>query len=346
MRLFYKIIRKLLPLGVNSILTKILFKFSTKPFVKKDEIKPANKFPNGQKGGVIISADFELGWAWRYARKYKSPLKKSSEMAELARSNFPILLKLFEDYNIPITWATVGHLFLKECKNGDHDWMHCIPYFENKNWRYYSGDWYDCDPASDYKKDPHWYAPDLIKSIIGSKVNHEIGCHTFSHIDFSDKNCLPVVADDEIKACLNASKSFNLDLKSMVFPGGTFGNIPILKKYGFKIYRKNVKYDLAYPYKDEYGLIITPTSVSFGKYHNWSAKYYISRYKRYIDKAINTGTIAHFWFHPSLDRWTIDKVLPSVFGYLKEKRDTNILWIGTMREIANHINNLNLYQKK
>lgn len=338
-RKIYKSIRKFLPEYLKTQLSQMVFLLSKKPFVKTDNIDNNKKFPNSEKGGLIISGDFELAWAWRYAKAYQKPLKVGDEMAARARTNFPKLLQLFDQYNIPITWATVGHLFLKECNKGDHDWMHKIPYFENNNWRFKKGDWFEHDPYSDYSSAPHWYAPDLIKQILNSDLQHEIGSHTFTHIDFSDKNCPENVAADETKACIDAMNPYNLKPKSMVFPGGTFGNIKVLKNYGFEIYRKNIHSELAYPFRDEYGLLVSPTSNGFGKIHpSWSRSYYIKRLKIYIDKAIKTNTIAHLWFHPSLDEWTVKNIMPVILEYANEKREKGDLWIGTMEDIANYIN--------
>jgi peptidoglycan/xylan/chitin deacetylase (PgdA/CDA1 family) len=339
-RRVYEIIRKSLSPTEQATLSKIIFKYSGKPFVRKDKIPANEKFPNKELGGMIISADFELAWAFRYSKSFNEPNKAALSFAKQDRKNLPNLLKLFEEYNIPITWATVGHLFLKECKKGDHNWMHRIPYFENKNWRYKNGDWFDSDPYSNYKIDNEWYAADLIEMILQSKIPHEISTHTFTHIDFSDKNCPSRVAEDEILACIEVMKPYGLSPKSIVFPGGTFGNIPILKNNGIQIYRKNVDEDLAYPYHDDYGLLISPTTTGFGRSHkSWSAEYYFYRFKTFIDKAITTGTISHFWFHPSFDEWTLQNVMPSVFEYANELRSKNLLWIGTMSDIARHINN-------
>ena len=258
--------------------------------------------------------------------------------AKQARDNFPALLSLFDQFEIPITWATVGHLFLNECRDGDHDWMTPVPHFSNKNWNFCQGSWFDDDPYGNLGLNKEWYATDLIEKILAGKVNHELGCHTFSHIDFSDANCPANVARDEIKACSLAAQRFDVELKSMVFPGGTWGNIETLKNNGFLIYRKTINEDLAYPYFDNFGLLVTLASLSFGKTHNWSKEFYIKRFKKYIDKAIATGTIAHFWFHPSLDRWTLDNIMPVVLEYAKTQRQKGDLWIGTMGDIAEFIN--------
>ena len=336
-RSIYKSVRKLMPKSIRSEITKLIFTFSNKPFVKRDDIPLEKKFPGGKfKGGMIISADFELGWAWRYSKTNPNPEK----MAALARKNFPEIIRLLSEYNIPITFATVGHLFLESCKKNDHDWMARIPYF-NDHWQFTKGDWYDCDPHTHWEESKNWYAPDLIKMIQTAKVEHELATHTFTHIDFSDKNCPPKVAEDEMKACIDAMQPYGVRPESIIFPGGTYGNTKVLKKLNFKIYRKNTLVDLAYPYYDELGLIVTPTSVGFMKQHEWSEAYYIKRFKKYINKAIKTGTVAHLWFHPSLDEWTLKKVMPEVMRYAAEKREEGLLWIGTMKQMADHINKAN-----
>jgi hypothetical protein len=133
-RKLYSYTRDLLPESLQAELSKIIFKFSGKPFIKKDKIQQNKKFPNNENGGMIISADFELAWAFRYSKSFNDPFKAALDFAKQDRENVPVLINLFEKYQIPITWATVGHLFLKECKKGEHDWMHRIPKFENKHW--------------------------------------------------------------------------------------------------------------------------------------------------------------------------------------------------------------------
>ena len=71
--------------------------------------------------------------------------------------------------------------------------------------------------------------------------------------------------------------------------------------------------------------------------YDWSVDYYIKRYKKYIDKAIKTGTVCHFWFHPSIDEWFLHNVFPEILKYAAEKREEGKLWIGTMGEIADYI---------
>ena len=186
------------------------------------------EFSPGKRAAIVISADLELAWAWRYDRQDPQQPNLAIRMAHQTRDNMPKLLELFDRYEIPVTWAIVGHLFLDGCEleNGKaHSGMLRPPYFENEFWRYRSGDWYEHDPCSSAEQAPEWYAPDLIRDILSAKVKHEIACHTFSHIDCSDKNCSPELMDAELAECRRLAQEWGIDLKSFVFPGNLTGNL-------------------------------------------------------------------------------------------------------------------------
>lgn len=339
MQSMYKVIRKYAPDSFNGKMKQLYTRISGKPAVKKDAIDPSQKFPNNEKGGLIITADFEMSWAWRYTKTGADYLSKG----KIERENFPGLIEILDTHNIPVTFATVGHLFLEKCNKGDHDWMHRLPHFDD-HWKFTEGDWYDHDPYTNVSKNPEWYAPDLIRLILDSDVEHEIGSHTFSHIDLSYKNCPARVAEDEISACIDAAKNFGIALESLVFPGGTWGNIEILKKYGIKIYRKKGDFGLAYPYRDEYGLLVTLSSgmLEYNLDYGWPEHYVINRLKTIVQKAVKTNTIAHLWFHPSLDPFILKNVFPVFLAFAADMRESGDLWIGTMNKIAGHINSKNL----
>lgn len=327
----YKGIRSISSFSKQARMSRLVFDLGLKPSVGRSELTELG-LPGNARGGMIVSLDFEMAWAFRYSKRTVDPL----DMARLERENIPVLLSFFDEFGIPATWATVGHLFLESCRKGDHDWMRRMPHFDD-HWKYTSGDWFDHDPSTDYRKDKAWYAPDLIEQILNSSVSHEFGCHTFSHIDCSDKNCPAGVLDDEIKACKIAARKWGIDLKSFVFPGGTAGNYSVLKEHGFKIYRKKMKHGLAYPLRDDHGMLATPSTSGFGRGYDWEARYYIQRFCNTIDKAIRAGVIAHFWTHPSVDKWTLNNVIPHVFRYASELRQKGNLWIGTMGQIADYI---------
>jgi peptidoglycan/xylan/chitin deacetylase (PgdA/CDA1 family) len=283
---------------------------------------------------MVISVDFEMAWAWRYSKTLADAV--ATGLRE--RENVPILLDVFDNYGIRATWATVGHLFLERCtkKNGyAHPELRRIPHFKD-HWHFKTGDWYDHDPCTTLQNAPAWYGADLIDRILEAKVNHEVGSHTFSHLNCRDRICPPAVMEDEIALCCRLAGEKGLRLKSMVFPGGTNGNYAVLKKYGFTNYRYNdPDWDMFYPERDTCGLWRLPSSESIGTdSFNWSLSYRLDRMQRNIDKAIQERTVFHMWFHPSLDRALAEKLLPEILAYAKQRIENGDLWCTTMGDLA------------
>jgi peptidoglycan/xylan/chitin deacetylase (PgdA/CDA1 family) len=292
-----------------------------------------------EKGSVIFSADFEMAWAFRFS---KTLGLKAVETGLKERQNVPELLGLFDKYQIPVTWATVGHLFLNECKRGDQGLVHSeMPrpsYFKNRNWIFNSGDWYQHDPCTDVITDAAWYAPDLISKILLSGSNHEIGCHTFSHIDFTYSKCSKRLADAELDSCLELAKLKGISLKSMVFPGGTSGNYESLKEKGFICYRIPMKHHLDLPFIDKYNLVAIPSSLGLDKDpYGWSKEFHLRIIKKFLDKTMKHKLVCHLWFHPSMDTWYLENVMPDVVKMVAEYRDTLRIEVKTMQQIAKEV---------
>ncbi|MCK5344097.1 MAG: polysaccharide deacetylase family protein, partial [Candidatus Heimdallarchaeota archaeon] len=256
---------------------------------------------------LCISVDFELSWAFRYGK----PIPELDRGIK-TRENFHNFLNLFERYSVPLTWATVGHLFLESCirdiKTGlAHPEMpRPKSFYENSYWKWKEGDWYHHDPCTDYKNDPNWYAPDLIDQILESRVEHEIGIHTFSHIDFSLENCDPNLAEAEIKKCIELMKERGLDPKSMVFPGN-FQNYPeILRDAGIIAFRGVSRIDLSYPSEKCVGLWDIHQSYFLYPHRKTPLK----TIKRYLNKALKKKYVFHLAFHPSdMNQETLEKVI-------------------------------------
>jgi peptidoglycan/xylan/chitin deacetylase (PgdA/CDA1 family) len=321
---------------MRSYLSKQLYRVNAYPRVFPDAIDDKKKFPFPYKGAVIITADFELAWAVQFSKRNVDPIA----IANRERKNVRTVLRLLDKYNIPVVWATVGHLFLDKCSKGDHDWMMQLPHF-NDHWDFSSGDWFQNDPYSSWQDDANWYAPDLVKEILSSETMHEIGCHTFSHIDCSDRFCPSQVMEDEMIAFTEAAARWGIEAESMAFPAGSAGNYPTIKRYGIKIYRKRVKpYELAYPFRDEHGLLCSATGPMITRsYSDWTLEDTLMKYRRSIEKAVKTGTVAHLWFHPSDDSYIFERIFPEILKLICEFRDRGLLWVTTMKEIARHINN-------
>jgi peptidoglycan/xylan/chitin deacetylase (PgdA/CDA1 family) len=337
---FFKIIQHITTL-IKSFLSKFNFLLGNKPKILRYSNENLNKFiPHPYKAIFIISCDFELAWAWRFANEVNCDLQKAQESALRERENTTFILQLCEKFDIPITWAIVGHLFLDRCerKNGTaHADIIRLKHFENKYWKFSSGDWFDNDPCCNWKDAKEWYAPDLIKLIFSSRVKHEIACHTFSHIDCSEKICPQEVLRSETRKCKEIASSYGIGLESFVFPGNISGNLGVLKEEGFSSYRLD-RDILGFPEKDKYGLWQVPTTAAIGlSSYNWNPDYYLKRYRIIIERAIKYQRLCHFWFHPSENKEFLEFVLTHLFQFIDSARDE--LYITTMGAYAKYLEN-------
>jgi len=289
------------------------------------EIAP---FKNNTLAAACISADFELNWAWRNLTK-----KKRDAKGRAGRKNVSLILKILDEYKIPVTWATVGHLFLKECKSDALGRRH--PDMPRPTVRQSSsGDWYSCDPASDYIVDNLWYGPDLIKEIISRKVSHEIGTHSFSHIDFSEASTLLV--EKEIEACISAMIPFGLTPRSLVFPFNVMGykHLPVLCKKGIIAVRHRDKMvRMSYPERTSEGIYKIYESMNLRHTSHYK---YIDKAEMFLEKAMEARSVYHLWFHPSDDEGLFKTEFISIISHLSKLREEGHLWIATMRDFASY----------
>jgi peptidoglycan/xylan/chitin deacetylase (PgdA/CDA1 family) len=324
---------------IGGIKSKVSFEIGRNP---RTVARPDNfreYVPAGYDGVVTISADFELAWAWRYAKCLNENGGDAKAYAARARQNVPKLLDLCEQYRIPITWATVGHLFLDSCDrfNGHaHPEVSRPAYFENAWWAYRSGDWYDHDPCSSLEQDDAWYAPDLLEMIIDASVEHEIGCHTFSHIDCRDEACPEGLMRDELRACQEAASRFGIQLESFVFPGNLAGHFKTLKEMGYTSVRRNERNEIGYPRRDNHGLWHLPATVELFMNPAWSERYNLYRFQKIIDRTAKAKAVANLWFHPSVPCETAIPMFEGVFSHLRNHGSR--LWVATMKEYTAWLN--------
>ena len=320
-------------------LKKLKFSLGLDPIIEKSTDNYRNYISEPYKAVCLISADVELAWAYRFSKQNKRSRERAIELGLLSRRNVPEILRLCETYQIPITWATVGHLFLESCQriNGmAHSEIKRLPYFENQFWKYDSGDWFDDDPCTDFKTDTAWYCPDLIQQIIDSPVRHENGCHTFSHIDCRDGVCSDEVFLSEIEACKKAAKEFNINLKSFVHPGHQIGNLNNLYNAGFTSYRTDYGDALAFPKLHPSGLWELRNTSIMDYRKGWSVKYHIKRYQTIVNRAIKHNKVCVLWFHPSFNPIIPEAVLPELFKIIHNNKDK--LWVTTHAEYIDWLN--------
>lgn len=306
----------------HPLLSKLNFSLGRNPNLEKR--RDWRRFiPEPFSAVVLIQVDFEMAWASRWSRRFDGDPDGVLQNARRERQNIPKILDLCDRFKVPLTWATVGHLMLDGCRSQGGIAHHELPrpgHFENDFWRFTEGDWFKHDPETDVLRDPEWYACDLIADIVNRKVKHEIGCHTFSHIDCRNEVCSPDLMRAEIKACQQIAKNIRIELKTFVHPAHTIGNLEILKEIGFTSFRSDYSNILGYPVNHGAGLWEIKSTMEFAYRKEWSFSYHIYRYCKIIDRAIKEHSICTFWFHPSISEEFVFEVIPNIFYHLNENR--------------------------
>jgi hypothetical protein len=323
---------------IKPLLKKLSFALGRNPQIEKTE-NWRHFIPEPYNSVCLISADFELAWAWQYTKSSSNALDKALRMARQERENLPEIVELCERFRIPVTWATVGHLFLDGCNSINGKPHHNLPrlsHFENRFWKFEGKDWFDNDPCTDLKRNPEWYCPDLIRMILNSSVKHEIGNHTFSHIDCSDENCPPEVLQAELAESKKVAAEYGIALKSFVHPGYTIGNLDTLAQEGFTNFRTDYQNVLGYPKKHANSLWELEQTMEFCYSDYWSIDFQVKRYITIVKRALKSNTVCVFWFHPSFDPLVVEKIWPEVFRFMDENRSH--LWITKHSEYIDWLN--------
>ena len=297
----------------------------------------------------IMSLDVELVWgeALHPTSKTASLLRNDDTRG---RGNIDLLLSLFEKYNIPATWAIVGHLFLDCCEREDGVPHHGMPRFKDG--------WYSADPCSNIQQDPLYYGRDIIEKVMSSPVGHEIGYHSFSHVPFSE--CSREVAEAEIEAGLKLAKEFGIALESFVFPYNKIGHLDVLKEKGFKIYRGEdlgaiidqsfpigmiggaINKIMAPPVQPKWmeGIWEIPSSMFFGdRQFPFRLVPKAKTARMGINRTIQEAKIFHVYLHPGdLFRASLAHELDKLLAYVWEKREAGHLAVSTLGTLASHLN--------
>lgn len=177
---------------------------------------------------------FELHWG---VSDNKS-IDEYRENLDHTREAICQMLELFRQYEIHVTWATVGFLF---CKH-KQELLNYISKFTPPD--------YDDERLSNYNlissiglnevDDPYHYASTIIP-LIKNCPNQEIATHTFSHFYCLEKG--PDVEDfhNDLSLACSVANDNNIDLLSIVFPRNQYAqkHLEICFGNGIKAYRGN-----------------------------------------------------------------------------------------------------------
>jgi len=307
------------------------------------------------KGVFIVSIDTELIWGFNHLlffKEYRSYVEKiSGIISGRSRRNVKKLLQLSEKYDIPFTWAVVGHLALDscECVNGvAHPDMPRPEGFK-------AGDWYAHDPCSNYREAPLWYAPDIVEELASSQVPQDIGCHSFSHVNFQEAS--RKVAEAEVRKCKEVLAGYGVTPVSFVFPRNRVAHVDVLAQEGFKIYRFKAGRELKLPrflrrkvvYKlydaispitgeprvDE-GVVAVPGTLLFQTPRRWEVPILVEAARRGLRIVGEKGGVFHLTMHDYLESDLLLKGLESILRVARELRVRGVLETASMADLVKY----------
>ena len=169
-------------------------------------------------GTVVLSVDAEL--AWGFHDKASPPM----ERVEAGRAGWQALLDTFDEHGLPATWAVVGHLFLSNCDGSHPD----IPA---------PSGWFLPEREGELADRGLFCAPELVGDIRRAAVEHDLGIHTFSHVQFGALETTAGLARTEVEVAVDVARQAGFDPVSFVFPRNNVGHLPVLADSPMICYR-------------------------------------------------------------------------------------------------------------
>jgi len=301
----------------------------------------------------VLSLDTELAWG-SFDKRFGPELVRAAEWEN--REGIPRLLELLCRHRIAATWAFVGHATLEACCG--HAELEPVSY----DW--YSGDWFQHDPATDESRNPEWYARSSFLKVLSAPYPQEIGFHSFSHVIFGNPGTPRKRAIQEFAACRAIAREFEIQGDAFVFPRNRAGFLHELREAGFRTFRApdvarfRTRHDavnkalgvladfvaltplLVAPHLD-HGLVGLPGSLMLRAMDGWRRIIPLrsrrARIMKGIDGCIREGGIFHLWLHPInlyREREKMFELVEECCERVSLLRDRGDLRVATMGEFA------------
>ncbi|MFC7155230.1 polysaccharide deacetylase family protein [Halomarina halobia] len=300
---------------------------------------------------VVLSIDAELAWGFH---DHPEPPVRELRRIAAGRRGWGILLELLDEFDLPATWAVVGRLFLART--------------DDQIYTAYAADGgVPIDPATLSGSADQWYGNDLVEQIRDARADHEIGCHTFTHLDFTADTTTAEVARAELQACVDIARERGIEMESFAYPRNRVAHREVLAETGFTCYRGRAPprwYDRSclralgkfaayaggfsapptvYPTVDEYGLVNVPASLhlfGFESYARTLARPFrrdpvVKQARLGLERAVEEDGVFHVWFHPN-DLVGPEEVgrLRAVLAAIDAMRERGDVTVETMGEVA------------
>jgi peptidoglycan/xylan/chitin deacetylase (PgdA/CDA1 family) len=170
------------------------------------------------KGIFTISLDFELHWGGFE----KWPLDKYRQYFLNTRDIIPAMLKLFEQHEVHVTWATVGMLLHDSRQSLLTNAPRLKPSYEQQQLSAYH--FIDSTGIGNNEgEDPFHFAPSLVKQIVATP-HQELGTHTFAHYYCNEAGQTLEQFQDDLRAAKRIAATYGVELRSLVFPRNQFND--------------------------------------------------------------------------------------------------------------------------
>jgi hypothetical protein len=189
-----------------------------------------------QSGVFTISLDFELHWGG-FEKWELNDAKK--EYFKNTRALVPSLLLGFQQFEVHVTWATVGLLMHKNKESLLAHVPERKPSYSNELLSAYNFIQNAGIGASE-ESDPYHFADSLIRLIVDSKYQ-ELASHSFAHYYCNEAGQTTEQFDADCKVICESASAYDSQLKSLVFPRNQFNTnyLKVCKKNGIQIVRSN-----------------------------------------------------------------------------------------------------------
>jgi peptidoglycan/xylan/chitin deacetylase (PgdA/CDA1 family) len=161
--------------------------------------------------GVFVISDFELMWGIRDRRSVAS----YGDAILGGRKAIPQILRLFEQYGVKATWATVGLLFARNRSEMQDYSPPLKPAYNDPNLSPYEV--IDRQIGNDERSDPLHFGRSLVE-LIRNTEGQELATHTFSHYYCLEcgQSLETFVAD--LRSAQAIAETADVKFRSIVFP--------------------------------------------------------------------------------------------------------------------------------
>ncbi|WP_137286471.1 polysaccharide deacetylase family protein [Halorussus salinisoli] len=301
-------------------------------------------------GSAVISLDAELAWGFHH---YPEP---PNDVLRHARGVWGQLCRLFDEYEIPATWAITGHLMLDACRDPHRG--------------HPAGERCCTTATDDLPAGKLWFGDGLVDTVASADVDHEIASHGFTHVHFEHESMDRGFAADELAACVEAADARGFDPSSFVFPVNRVEYRDLLADHGFDCYRGHPAGEsdrgpirrratklasgivgrpappVVTPHVDEYGLVDVPASLYLFDFQGVARSILgrvttdpvVRRAVAGIDAAARSEGVFHMWLHPHDVRGPRDVArLDSILSHVAARRRSHGLRVETMGDVADRV---------